>query len=65
VEDRHLRLIVASPVERLARTVEALLVVASQPLSLEDLAEAAVFLAADAKATTGTTLFVDGGWTAH
>ncbi len=27
----------------------------------EDLAEAAVFLAADAKATTGTTIFVDGG----
>ena len=28
---------------------------------VEDLAEAAVFLAADAKATTGSTLFVDGG----
>jgi segregation and condensation protein B len=41
VEDRHLRLIVASPVEQLARTVEALLVVASQPLSLEELAGAA------------------------
>jgi segregation and condensation protein B len=41
VEDRHLRLIVASPVERLARTVEALLVVASQPLSMEELAGAA------------------------
>lgn len=41
MEDRHLRLIVASPVERLARTVEALLVVASQPLSVEELAEAA------------------------
>lgn len=27
----------------------------------EDLAEAAVFLAAEARATTGTTLFVDGG----
>lgn len=27
----------------------------------EDLGEAAVFLAADARATTGTTLFVDGG----
>ena len=27
----------------------------------EDLAEAALFLAADAKATTGTTIFVDGG----
>jgi segregation and condensation protein B len=41
VEDRHLRLIVASPLERLARTLEAVLVVASQPLSLEELAEAA------------------------
>jgi 3-oxoacyl-[acyl-carrier protein] reductase len=29
--------------------------------SPEDLAEAAVFLAADAKATTGATIFVDGG----
>lgn len=29
--------------------------------TVEDLAEAAVFLAADAKATTGSTLFVDGG----
>jgi 3-oxoacyl-[acyl-carrier protein] reductase len=28
---------------------------------VEDLAEAALFLAADAKATTGTTVFVDGG----
>ena len=41
MEDRHLRLIVASPVERLARTVEALLVVSSQPLALEELAAAA------------------------
>ncbi len=41
MEDRHLRLIVASPLERLARTLEALLVIASQPLSLEELAEAA------------------------
>jgi len=39
--DRPLRLITASPVDRLARTIEALLVVASQPLSIEDLAEAA------------------------
>jgi segregation and condensation protein B len=39
--DRPLRLITASPVDRLARTVEALLVVASQPLSAEDLAAAA------------------------
>jgi segregation and condensation protein B len=41
VEDRHLRLIATSPVERLARTVEALLVIAAQPLSLEELAGAA------------------------
>src|SRR5215217_1234523 len=39
--DRPLRLITASPVDRLALTVEALLVVASQPLSVEDLAVAA------------------------
>jgi len=36
-----LRLIAANPVDRLARTVEALLVVASAPLSVEELAEAA------------------------
>jgi segregation and condensation protein B len=41
VEDRPLRLISASPVDQLARTIEALLVVASQPLSVDDLAEAA------------------------
>jgi segregation and condensation protein B len=39
--DRPLRLITASPVDRLARTIEALLVVASQPLSADDLAAAA------------------------
>src|SRR2546421_6660111 len=39
--DRPLRLIAANPVDALARTVEALLVVAAQPLSLEELAEAA------------------------
>ena len=39
--DRPLRLIATNPVDRLARTVEALLVVASQPLSLDELAEAA------------------------
>jgi segregation and condensation protein B len=39
--DRPLRLITANPVDRLARTLEALLVVASQPLSVEELAEAA------------------------
>ena len=35
-----LRLITANPVDRLARTVEALLVVASAPLSLDELCEA-------------------------
>jgi segregation and condensation protein B len=39
--DSPLRLIAANPVDRLARTVEALLVVASSPLSVSDLAEAA------------------------
>jgi segregation and condensation protein B len=39
--DRPLRLISSNPVDRLARTVEALLVVASAPLSVEELAEAA------------------------
>jgi segregation and condensation protein B len=39
--ERPLRLIAASPVDRLARTLEALLVVASQPLSLDELATAA------------------------
>jgi hypothetical protein len=39
--DRPLRLITANPVDRLARVVEALLVVASQPLSVENLAVAA------------------------
>jgi segregation and condensation protein B len=39
--DRPLRLITTSPVDDLARTLEALLVVASQPLSAEDLAVAA------------------------
>jgi segregation and condensation protein B len=38
--DSPLRLIALNPVDRLARTVEALLVVASAPLSLDDLAEA-------------------------
>src|SRR6266550_526148 len=38
--DRPLRLITANPLDRLARVVEALLVVASQPLSVEDLAVA-------------------------
>jgi segregation and condensation protein B len=39
--DRPLRLIPADPLDRLARTLEALLVVASAPLSLEELAAAA------------------------
>jgi segregation and condensation protein B len=39
--DRPLRLIATNPVDQLARTVEALLVVASQPLSVQELAEAA------------------------
>jgi segregation and condensation protein B len=39
--DRPLRLISSNPVDRLARTIEALLVVASQPLSVEELAAAA------------------------
>jgi segregation and condensation protein B len=38
--ERPLRLIAVNPVDQLARTVEALLVVASQPLSVDDLAEA-------------------------
>jgi len=39
--DRPLRLISTNPVDRLARTIEALLVVASAPLSVADLAAAA------------------------
>jgi segregation and condensation protein B len=39
--DRPLRLISTNPVDQLARTIEALLVVASQPLSVDELAEAA------------------------
>jgi len=38
--DRPLRLITASPVDQLARTIEALLVVASQPLTVAELVEA-------------------------
>jgi len=38
--ERPLRLIPSSPVEDLARTIEALLVVASQPLPLDDLVSA-------------------------
>ncbi len=39
--DRPLRLISTNPVDQLARTVEALLVVASAPLPVQELAEAA------------------------
>ena len=73
--DRPLRLITASPVDRLARTLEALLVVASQPLSAEDLAvaadddveriETALRLVADrfAEGRSGIVLEnVAGGW---
>jgi segregation and condensation protein B len=38
--DRPLRLVVANPLDRLARTLEALLVVAAAPLSVEELAAA-------------------------
>jgi segregation and condensation protein B len=41
VDERPLRLITTSPLEALARTLEALLVVASAPLSVDELAEAA------------------------
>jgi segregation and condensation protein B len=39
--DRTLRLVAVNPLDRLARTLEALLVVASAPLSIEELAAAA------------------------
>jgi segregation and condensation protein B len=39
--DRPLRLVAANPLDQLARTLEALLVVASQPLTLEELCAAA------------------------
>ena len=41
MENAPLRLITTSPLERLARTIEALLVVASTPLPVEELAAAA------------------------
>ena len=41
MENRPLRLITSNPVDALARSVEALLVVASAPLSVAELAEAA------------------------
>jgi segregation and condensation protein B len=40
-DKRPLRLVVANPLDALARTLEALLVIASQPLSVDDLATAA------------------------
>ena len=40
MDERPLRLITTSPLDELARTVEALLVVASAPLPLEDLVSA-------------------------
>jgi segregation and condensation protein B len=39
--ERPLRLVAANPLDRLAHTLEALLVVASQPLTVKELAEAA------------------------
>ena len=39
--DRPLRLIAGNPLDQLARTIEALLVIASSPLSVQDLADAA------------------------
>ncbi len=39
--ERPLRLIAGNPLDQLARTIEALLVIASAPLSVDDLAEAA------------------------
>jgi segregation and condensation protein B len=41
MDDRPLRLVVPSPLDGVARTLEALLVVASQPLSVDELADAA------------------------
>ena len=41
MDERPLRLVAANPLDRLARTLEALLVVASQPLSVDDLVAAA------------------------
>ena len=73
--DRPLRLVVANPLDRLARTLEALLVVAAAPLPLEELAaateeeaervETALGLVADryAEGRSGIVLEqVAGGW---
>lgn len=42
MDDRPLRLIAVNPLERLACTLEALLVVASRPLAVDELADAAL-----------------------
>jgi segregation and condensation protein B len=73
--DRALRLISANPVDELARTIEALLVIASSPLSVAELAaaaqddeervEAALELLADQfrEGKSGIVLeYVAGGW---
>jgi segregation and condensation protein B len=73
--DRTLRLISASPVDELARTIEALLVIASSPLSVEELAaatqddaervEAAIELVGESfrEGRSGIVLeYVGGGW---
>ena len=73
--DRALRLISANPVDELARTIEALLVIASSPLSVEELAavaeddvervEAALALLAEqfCEGKSGIVLeYVAGGW---
>jgi segregation and condensation protein B len=73
--DRALRLVVANPLDRLARTIEALLVVAAAPLPVDELAaateeepervETALGLVADryAEGRSGIVLEqVAGGW---
>jgi segregation and condensation protein B len=73
--DRALRLISSNPVDELARTIEALLVIASSPLSVEELAaaaqddvervEAALELLSDQfrEGKSGIVLeYVAGGW---
>jgi segregation and condensation protein B len=73
--DRPLRLVVANPLDRLARTIEALLVVAAAPLPVEELSaateedpervETALGLVADryAEGRSGIVLEqVAGGW---
>ena len=55
--DSPLRLIASNPLDQLARTLEALLVVASAPLSVEELAEAA-------DDNTGADRGAPSGWSA-